>query len=217
MIDEYIQQVRRFSRIKPRVIAEIGAYDAAYSRHLQQVFQLSPADIYLVEANPELDAVLERSFPGANRLMAAIAAQTGSTRFNRVSWPSTEAPCSSVLERQDSYGRALRYEPAQVDTLSGKDLMAKIGRPIDMCIIDVEGLAYEALSSFGPDLQHVRSLMIECEHTEVFKGQRLFEDVRELLTGAAFRQMAFKYSYANQSDSVWIQERYVDLELKTVQ
>jgi hypothetical protein len=123
-------------------------------------------------------------------------------------------PCSSVLERIDAWSRNLRYQPVHVDAITGKSLLARIRKPVDMCIIDVEGLSYEVIASFEEDLPNIKSLMAECEHEEIFKGQRLFDDVSALLIENGFRQMAFKYSYSNQSDSVWIQERYVDLTFK---
>ena len=215
MIDEYITQVTQFTRIRPKVLVEIGAFNGEFSRKLQLTFSLSERDMYLIEPNPDLQTVLEKDFPEANRFEVAIAAEESRVRFNRVISPSRQGmPCSSVLERIDPWSRYLRYQPIYVETITGKSLLAKIGKPVDMCIIDVEGLSYDVVSSFEAGLQSIKSLMIECEHEEIFKGQKLFRDVCSLLVESGFRQMAFKYSYSNQSDSVWVQEQYVDLSFK---
>lgn len=215
MIDEYITQVTHFSRIHPRVLVDIGAFDGEYSRKVQTTFCLSQQDIYLVEPNPDMQTLLQGQFPEANRFELAVAGTARRLRLNRVTWPIMEGmPCSSVPERIDAWSQYLRYQPVHVDAITGKTLLARICKPVDMCIIDVEGLSYEVIASFEDDLSNIKSLMAECEHAEIFRGQKLFNDVSALLSEKGFRQMAFRYSYSNQSDSVWIQEQYVDLAFK---
>lgn len=215
MIGEYKTQVEFFSKIKPQTILEIGVLDGEYSKELHAHFNTQQEDIYLVEPNPDLRESLEGAFPRANKIYKAISENAGYLQFNKVvSTKLAKVGSSSLAERIDGWNNNLRYDTVAVEAITGHTLMTKINRDIDLCIVDVEGLAYEVLNSFGDKLSSIKSLMVECEHAEIFKGQHLYEEVSELLIKNNFRLMAFKYSYANQSDSIWIREDCVDLGYK---
>ena len=207
MINAYMKQVENFSLIQPAVSLEIGALDGAYSVYMQDRFDLLQRDIYLVEPNPEMHAELECRLPKANLLQFAISGRPGISVLNRVkSTQRSKLGCSSLANRVDDWSRSLDYSRLEVEAITGAMLLEKINKPVDLCIIDVEGLAYEVLSSFGPGIRGIKSLMIECEHRSIFEGQRLFDDVARLLDSQDFQMMAFQFSYANQSDSVWVRK-----------
>jgi FkbM family methyltransferase len=215
MIHEYIDQVVKFSLIKPKTILEIGALDGEYTGILKERFNINNENIYLVEPNLDLYGALKLSFPASNIFPYAISDKEGIYTFNRVvSKKKIKQSGSSLLERIDGWNKNLIYDPIEVEVISGEKLLNSVKDEIDLCIVDVEGMAYEVITSFHNNLTKIKSLMIECEHKEIFKNQRLSDDVFRLLAAQGFRQMAFKYSYANQSDSVWIQEKYVDLDYK---
>lgn len=210
MIEQYIRQVREFSHLSPVVSLEIGALDGEYSRVLKKSFQLNDQDIYLVEPNPDLQDGLEEVLPKSNRLQVAVSDFEGDVQFNRVlSLEKNKLGCSSLRERTDDYREFLQYSRVAVRTITGRSLLKQIARPVDLCIVDVEGCAYEAIASFGDQIGMVKSIMVECEHAPIFEGQRLYKDVAVLLGSHGFRLMAFQYSYANQSDSIWINEQHV--------
>jgi FkbM family methyltransferase len=215
MIDQYIQQVRKFSSLRPSVCVEIGALDGEYSCALAAEFGLPAQNLYLVEPNPSLLPGLAAAFPGSPILPFAISGQEGPAQLRAVrAEERAKIGCSSLMNRVDGWAERLDRVPVDVQCITGRSLAQRIGSPIDLCIIDVEGLSHEVLESFGDSLGHVRSLMIECEHEELFAGQKLFPDVAALLERAGFRMMAFQFSYANQSDSVWIHECVTDLKFR---
>lgn len=212
MIDQYVSQVKAFSTLKPVVCVEIGALDGLYTRNLKDAFGLEDENLYLVEPNRELHAALEQSFPHANLIKHAIAGSKGSRHFNRVvSDEKARIGSSSLTSRVDIWRKYLDYETVSVSAVTGRELLDFVGKPVDLCIVDVEGAAFEVITSFGDRLANIRSLMIECEHAALFDGQQhLYDDVAEVLLANGFRLMAFQYSYAQQSDSIWIREQYVD-------
>jgi len=212
MIEEYIKQVRAFSTLNPTVSLEIGALDGLYTQQFKSAFGLADENIYLVEPNPKLHAALEQSFPHGRLFKHAIGASKGSRSFNRVvSDEKARIGSSSLTDRVDVWRDYLEYETVEVSTITGRDLLQSINRPVDLCIVDVEGAAFEVITSFGEMLTQIRSLMIECEHAPLFAGQRhLYDDVAAVLRAHDFRLMAFQYSYAHQSDSIWIREEHVD-------
>jgi FkbM family methyltransferase len=211
LINQYIEQIAKFSNIEPVVSVEIGALDGQYTRLLGERFGLAEENTYLIEPNPALHAQLVAAFPGAQKLPCAIAKVDGWDTLNRVvSEKANEVGSSSLKTRTDQWSGFLTYERVVVATMTGESLCGLIKRPIDLCIVDVEGGAYEVLESFGDDLSQVGSLMVECEHAPLFEGQHLYPDVERLLVGSGFKQMAFQYSYAHQSDSIWIQQELID-------
>jgi FkbM family methyltransferase len=215
MIQEYIDQITKFSLINPKTVLEIGALDGEYTKILKEKFNIKNENVYLVEPNLDLLFGLRESFPNSIIIPYAISDKEGICSFNRVvSTKKMKQAGSSLLERIDGWNRNLNYDPIQVEVISGEKLFETIKNEIDLCIVDVEGMAFEVITSFGQQLANIKSLMIECEHKEIFKSQKLYDNIFAFLTDKNFRQMAFKYSYANQSDSIWIQEKYVDLDYK---
>lgn len=213
MIEQYIRQIRSFSNLEPTTCLEIGALDGEYSHVLAEAFDLEPSDLILVEPNPELYPKLLERFPGSLVLPAAIADRDGKRTLRVVdSHERHKIGCSSLLDRIDGWADQLERRPITVEALRGASLLERIGKPIDLCVLDVEGFTYEVLLSFGPGLREIRSFLLECEHAELFAGQKLFKQVADLLTQQGFHMMAFQYAYANQSDSVWIRNELVDLE-----
>jgi len=213
MINQYIAQVAQFATFWPSVSLEIGALDGEYSRVLQRAFGLNDENLYLVEPNPALCDHLQSRFPNSNNLFCAVSVADGTGAFNQVLNPErNKTGCSSLLERVDDWQQHLSCARTSVATLTGASLLGRIRGQVDLCIVDVEGLAFEVLVSFGDQLRAIRSLMIECEHSEMFRGQHLFPEVAALLEANGFRMMAFQYSYPRQSDSVWIRNADVDLD-----
>jgi FkbM family methyltransferase len=212
MIEQYIRQVQQFSTLRPATSLEIGALDGLYTQQLREAFGLAEERVHLVEPNPELQSALEQSFPRAQIFKHAIGASKGSRSFNRVvSDEKARIGSSSLTDRVDVWRDYLDYETVTVSTITGHDLLASVEAPVDLCIVDVEGAAFEVVTSFGDRLTQIRSLMVECEHTPLFQGQKhLYDDVATVLRAHDFRLMAFQYSYAHQSDSIWIREEYVD-------
>jgi FkbM family methyltransferase len=212
VIEQYVRQMKAFSTLNPVVCLEIGALDGLYTQDLKDAFGLADENLYLVEPNPELHAALEKSFPRANLIKHAIASSKGSRSFNRVvSTEKARIGSSSLTNRVDIWRKYLEYDTVSVNTVTGSELLDFVAKPVDLCIIDVEGAAFEVLTSFGDSLANIRSVMIECEHAPLFETQRyLYDDVAAVLLANGFRLMAFQYSYAQQSDSIWIREEHVE-------
>ena len=215
-IEEYIFQVRTFSRISPTVCLEIGALDGEYSRLLANAFGLAEKDMFLVEPNPTLVPELRRRFPRSSVLPFAVAMGATKAEFHVVqSDERFKLGCSSMLQRVDPWASHLNYSMMSVGCISGTSLLERINQPVDLCIVDVEGAAFDVLQSFDVRICEIRTLLVECEHAEIFSGQKLFPEIEGFLKSRGFEMMAFRYSYANQSDSIWIQKKFVDLAYRS--
>jgi FkbM family methyltransferase len=212
MIEQYIIQAAKFATFTPRVSLEIGAYDGEYSRELMSAFCIAAENVCLVEPNPRQYAQLVQDFPRSRTLQYAIADVDGSMSFNAVTnRERNKRQCSSLMQRVDDWSKLLSYETVEVRTITGAQLLQEVNSPVDLCIVDVEGMTLEVLRSFGAGIETIKSFMLECEHVPIFRGQHLFDEVAGYLRDCGFQMMAFQYAYPQQSDSVWIHERYLDL------
>jgi len=133
-------------------------------------------------------------------------------RFNAVNHNNKDhVGISSLLDRTDNLYWRLDTKVILVPTIKGSKLMEIINKDIDMCKIDVEGATYEVLESFGDSISRIKSFHIEAEHKVVWKKQKLYSIIESFLTEHGFEKIYFKYvnDVVVQSDSIWVQKKYV--------
>lgn len=82
---------------------------------------------------------------------------------------------------------------------------------IDFLKLDVEGCNWEVLDSFGQKLSQVKSIHTEAEHvlTKGWKEGKSYDDIRDLLENHGFELFHFERIRGFQSDSFWINKRYL--------
>jgi FkbM family methyltransferase len=191
----------------PQSILEIGSRDGHDAEKLRKEFKISPSNVHVVEPNPDLHDQIQNQYPEFNLHKVAISNTTGELDFNKVPLFNGEGyvGTSSLLNRTDDLYKELRSETVKVKAITGEDLLKSIQlREVDICKIDVEGLTYEVLSSFGEAIKRIKTLQIECEHTHMWEGQKLYSDVREFILSVGFSETFFTYSWRGQSDSVFV-------------
>ena len=187
-------------------ILEIGSRDGHDAEKLRKAFKINSKRVYLVEANPDQIPKIEKNYPNVNVFNFAISNHKGEATFNKVlsSEHEIRIGTSSLMDRPKFY--ADKVEMIKVPTFTGKDLLDKIHEEeIDLCKIDVEGHTFEVLEGFGDDLQRIKTMHIECEHVQKWKGQKIYEENRSFLENKGFTQIFFMYVWGGivQSDSVW--------------
>lgn len=70
------------------------------------------------------------------------------------------------------------------------------------------GANYEVLDGFGSRLGNIGAIHIESEHVEAYEGETLWNGIKEKLENAGFEMVYFQ-RYKCQSDSLWLQKRYL--------
>lgn len=81
---------------------------------------------------------------------------------------------------------------------------------IDVIKIDVEGATYEVLKGMGDLLSTIKIMHIETETIQYFQGQKLHQEVIELLEENNFSMIdstSCSIGSGAQCDSVWINNR----------
>ena len=192
--------IKDFSNIQPKNIVEIGSRDGHDAECIRDFFQLKQEDCYIFEPNPYAINFIKSTYPKMNLYNNAINDISGTFDFH-IDYNNIGA--SSLLSKKISPS-----ETVKVECLTMESCIDEIGfDTIDIAKIDVEGATVGVLKSFGKHLNKLQSLQIECEHKEIWEGQKLYPEIKEWLIENGFVEMLFA-NIANevQSDSFWLKK-----------
>ncbi|MEQ1515792.1 MAG: FkbM family methyltransferase [Usitatibacteraceae bacterium] len=191
---------------------EIGSRDGDNAMTLAQAFDIPLANVHAVECNPKAITLIKTKWPGINIHTHAIFNRNGEKTFFSIDPDEhglVTAGQSSLIDRVDK-----KYDQyatkVTVNCMTGRRFLESLDIDgFDLCKIDVEGASYEVLESFEDKLKQIKSLHVECEHREVWEGQRTYEYCAHLLLNNGFKQVFFLCHESLQSDSVWVQNAYL--------
>ena len=189
----YYNNIIEKTIIHPKTILEIGSRDGNDASNLMDYFQLKNEDVWVVEPNPNQIKIIKSFYPNFNLIPNAIFKEETEHDFYQViSDNPNDVGTSSLINRNDNWYES-KTNLIKVKTITGKQLLDIINKDIDICKIDVEGLTIEVLNSFDKDLNKIKSFHLECEHMEVWKGQKLYDDVSKFLIENNYIQTYFQY------------------------
>jgi FkbM family methyltransferase len=210
-MNNYYNNIIEKTTISVKKILEIGSRDGNDAFILMTQFGLNNEDVWVVEPNPNQIKIIENNYPNFNIISKAIFNEEIEHDFYQVvSSNPNDVGTSSLINRNDDWYES-KTNLIKVKTITGKHLLDKIGYEIDICKLDVEGLTLEVLISFGGDLSKIKSFHLECEHREVWVGQKLYNDVSEFLIKNGYVQIYFDYCSGGdlQSDSIGVLNNYI--------
>jgi FkbM family methyltransferase len=201
----YIDKIKEFTTIIPTNILEIGSRDGNDAFYLKNEYDIDDDKVWVVEPNPAQVEVIKNTYPNFNIIPNAVFTENTEHDFYQVIGKPDDVGTSSLINRNDTWYEN-KSNIIKVKTITGKDLLEQIGEEIDLCKLDVEGLTYEVLTSFGGDLEKIKSFHLECEHVEVWESQKLYSDVSDFLLKNNYTQIFFEYCSGGtiQSDSIWV-------------
>jgi len=211
-LETLYKTITELTSIIPKTILDLGSMDGNDANKLKRFFNLTDNDIWVVEPSSTQQDVIRQNYPNFNLVTEAIYSESGIKKFNQVN--GYDAGTSSLYNRVDSWyelqGQGLVKR--NVNTITGIDLINRINKPIDICKLDVEGLSYEVLKSFGDSINTIKSFHVECEHKEVWENQYLYNDVSNYLISQNYKQVYFKFVADGdlQSDSIWVLNEFLN-------
>ena len=176
----FIKQIKKY-KIEPRIIFDIGAYNAKDLQLLGEAFNIAKSDLYAFEPHP---GMIEHCRKRTNNVINwVISDRDGWTDFNAV---DLKADCNHGTSSLYATSRPTfkhYWKMSRIDTLI---LRSKLPDTPDVVKIDVEGHSFEVLKGFGNFLKNVKILHVETETREIFPGQKLQKDVVSLMENKGF-------------------------------
>jgi len=198
----YIKLVKEGTNIKVKNVFEIGANFAQDADFLRELFGLTPKDVYVFEAHPDIFKAITQihSFNAYNN---AVFNENKKIIFNIHPLDYKSTGWSSIHKGIDT-------EEVQVQAIRMDDFMETHAvEKIDFLKIDVEGLTYEVLEGFGKRLKDVNCIQLEAEHGENYfpVNQVLYDKIENILKQHGFELVLFERNNGMlQSDSFWVQK-----------
>lgn len=198
------------SSIRPKVCAEIGAYDARFSRAMKA--QQPSAQVFAFEGSPENHAhfagVYDFSTLGVDYRHILVSDIDGFTDLMvQTKWDGEDAlklrGNDSLLVQTRS---GVEYEPKRLPSVRLDSFFDKSRfSSCDYALwIDVEG-GFEKVYRGGlQTLSRTRSLLVEVEEYSHWAGQWLFSDVHAALAELGFFPVARDFEYVGQFNVVFL-------------
>jgi len=206
MIEKQVEYLKKYNII-PKTVLEIGSRDANDANFFKEQFSLKNENIYVVEPNPSQANIIRNNYPNFNLFEVAIDEHEGIKTFNQVTSGGIDPiGTSSLLDRIDGWYERVETSKIKVNCITGKSLLDKIKKEIDICKIDVEGLTYEVIKSFGKSINKIKTIHIETEHHIFWENQKLHSDVISLMNSLGFT-LIYENGNEHQSDTIWINNK----------
>lgn len=196
----FIEQIKKY-KIEPKIIFDIGAYNAKHLQELGAEFNVPKKDLYAFEAHPEMIQHCKKRTD--NVFHGVTADRDGWIDFNAIDLTQNcHHGCSSVYQI-DRPNKKIYLEMNRIDTLILRNV---IPMNPDVVKIDVEGASYEVLKGFGNFLKCVKILHVETEIVEVFPGQKLQKDIVDYMDNEGFKVVHKLHIPKCQDDLIFLRK-----------
>lgn len=191
----------------PVTFMEIGSRDGHDTKAVADYWNLVPDNCYIVEAYPALCDRIKTQYPEFNTFGFAASDKIGTVEFNAV--PLTDHAnnigISSILE---CTAYDVPSDKITVPTNTISNFLGEIGLlGVDLIKIDVEGFTQEVLNGFGDKLQNIKALQIETEKSEMWKGQKIHDDIVEFMELKDFTLHSKYDAWGNQYDCLFVNNK----------
>ena len=188
--------------IEIETIFDVGCYNGKDGQTLAKLLKVKADNVFGIEAHPEMIDEAKKRIK--NVYEAAISDQNKKkVKFNCVDLKEKQNHgVSSLLERLDSKNKVfneVEVETKRLDKLSKDEDWPRI----DLIKIDTEGHCYEGLVSLGELLKDIKVIHVEGEVKEIWKGQKLYTDIKAFLKRSGFVCVSIA-KYNSQLDTVWV-------------
>lgn len=191
--DDVVKRIKKHLPAKP-IIVEAGAYDGADTIELSRL--LPKAKIFSFEPIPELFAKASLAVKNHKKVHLynyALSDRTGKavihTSEERQN-PGIVSMSSSLLEPKEhlEYSHdTLFNKDIEVDTINLDEWAISVNLPrIDFLKLDIQGYELNVIKAAPKIFSTVKALLLEVEFVEAYKGQYLYQDIKNWLEAQGF-------------------------------
>ena len=182
-----MRRLQKFG-VAPRTIIDIGANLGQFSTAASHI--LEPERLIVIEANPNLEAVLYKNLAhvvNKEILITGVGNFNGDLPFNF----NSDSQVSSFLglgsDRVESFPKSVTLDICNVpiqklDSLSNQ---IDMDQPI-LLKIDVQGFEKEVIEGAGKFLASVEWVLIETSFAKLYDGEPTFTEMIDLMKGCGF-------------------------------
>lgn len=197
---------------RPSLILDVGSMDGSDSMRFRRMSPLSK--IIAIEANPYHFSNMQ-SNERLTSMNIEVRHRLASTEAVKGKFFITKGAVAGVVGGNMGTSSSLKpvddsdvAEEIEVDTIRLDEVIAEAITPKDWVAmwIDVEGAAFEVLSSVARARQQIALLHVEVELVEFWCGQKLKDDVVKLVSDMGLVLLA-RSDNATQQDLVFINEK----------
>lgn len=173
---------------KPEVVLDLGSRDGIQSIELSHYFP--EAKIYSFECNPPTIKTLRKNtkkYENIHVIPKAVFNENKQMEFFPVITSNDGA--SSLFKATGKYDVVENFPQTKVTVESIRlDKWAEENNidKFDLCWLDLQGAAYDALVGMGEMIHDVQALYTEVEFQEIYSGQKLFPELKEFLEKKGF-------------------------------
>lgn len=189
LFDRKLRRSYRLFRLFPpvacRYLVDVGADRGTFADRTLRCFEVER--VWLVEANPDAAAALQKKYAGQPRckvIPCAIAARAGQVRFHIAAHAG-----SSAVEFEGApvgEGKALRVVTVPALSLDGLFEQEQIAE-VDLMKVDIQGAERMLIEGGQKALKRVRLIYIEVLFETESPTAALFGELHTLLTDAGFK------------------------------
>lgn len=204
-IENYIKSIKDLTTISPKNVFEIGSKTGDDAVYIANSFNILEKNVYVFEPHAKFNKSIKEKYPNINLFQQAVFNENAKMVFYEAE--NLDDGRSSLLSR-DIYNKD--FTKKNVNTVRMDKFLKDWGiSQIDLLKLDVEGASYEVLEGFGKRLKDLKSVQIETEQYQIWKGQKTSEDVYDLLTQNGFVKVWELRLGQTQFDSVWVHNNFV--------
>jgi FkbM family methyltransferase len=200
-LQAYVDYVKKGTNIEVKNVFEIGANFAQDADYLMEQFNLTPKDIYVFEAHPELFEAI-RKIHAFNAFNNAVFNEEKEVAFYTVPLDSENTGGSGLFGSEGE--KNIKVQAIRMDNFMQKNNI----KTVDFLKIDAEGATYHILEGFGNRITDIKCLQVECEHGTY--AVIPYEKTADLLLQNNFELVYFfRGDNMRQSDSFWVKKEYI--------
>jgi FkbM family methyltransferase len=205
----FIDYIRENITLKVDNIFEIGANFGQDAEYLMNAFKISPQNVYVFEAHPEIyKAILK--LHKFNAYNYAVFNDERDMIFNICPLNSESSGWSSIYKHKSGDSKEVTVKAIRMDNFMNINKIAKI----DFLKLDVEGASYVVLDGFGSRIKDINAIHVEAEHLKLTSLENLvhsYDDISLLLSKNGFELIWLeRFNHNRQSDSFWIKKEFIE-------
>jgi FkbM family methyltransferase len=204
-LSNYVKVLKEKTNIEPRVLFEAGSKTGDDALWLAQNLSIPNEGVFVVEPHSKFFSDIVGKYPQFTVLNLAIFNKDGTMVFHEAD--NLDDGRSSLMDREIYTKDFTRKE---IKTVRMDTLMKELDiDTVDAFKLDVEGASYEVLESFGECIDDLKSVQIEAEYSEVWKGQKTYGSIVDFMIENEFMNVWEHDIIGIQVDSVWVKKEFL--------